>query len=113
MPLTKKGKKIMGAMKEKYGERAEEVFYASRNKGTIAGVDKTRRKKKKKLPTHGSGLLSPLGQRTLGGYQEKFGDEAGHTKFEKAIESGMLERKRMFKGANTREAGGKFRAQSG
>lgn len=43
MPMTKKGKKIMGAMKEQYGpERGEEVFYASANKGTIKGVEKMR-----------------------------------------------------------------------
>ena len=41
MPLTKKGKKIMSSMKSQYGEdKGESVFYASRNKGTIEGVDK-------------------------------------------------------------------------
>ena len=40
MPLTGKGEKIMSAMKEKYGgDKGEEVFYASKNKGTISGVD--------------------------------------------------------------------------
>jgi hypothetical protein len=40
MPLTEKGSEIMGAMKEQYGaEKGEKVFYASRNKGTIKGVD--------------------------------------------------------------------------
>ena len=40
MPLTEKGKEIMGNMKQEYGpEKGEEVFYASKNKGTIAGVD--------------------------------------------------------------------------
>lgn len=39
MPLTKKGQKIMANMKKQYGDRAEQVFYASRNKGTISGVD--------------------------------------------------------------------------
>jgi hypothetical protein len=39
MPLTEKGQKIMSAMKEKYGERGEEVFYRSKNAGTITGVD--------------------------------------------------------------------------
>lgn len=40
MPLTSKGRKILAAMKEKYGEkRGEEVFYASKNAGTIEGVD--------------------------------------------------------------------------
>ena len=41
MPLNKKGKKIMNAMKEQYGkERGEEVFYATKNKGKIKGVEK-------------------------------------------------------------------------
>ena len=40
MPLTKKGRKIKSAMQEQYGEtEGERVFYASRNKGTISGVD--------------------------------------------------------------------------
>jgi hypothetical protein len=47
MPLTKKGKKIKKAMAEEYGKkRGEQVFYASRNKGTIKGVDFKRRKMK-------------------------------------------------------------------
>jgi hypothetical protein len=40
MPLNAKGKKIMAAMKKKYGAKAKEVFYASENKGTISGVKK-------------------------------------------------------------------------
>jgi len=40
MPLTKKGKKIMKAMKKTYGRKAKQVFYASANKGTIKGVHK-------------------------------------------------------------------------
>ena len=40
MPLTAKGEKIMGAMERTYGaEKGKKVFYASRNKGTITGVD--------------------------------------------------------------------------
>ena len=40
MPLTEKGEKIKGAMEKKYGaEKGEKVFYASKNKGTITGVD--------------------------------------------------------------------------
>jgi hypothetical protein len=40
MPLTSKGNKILAHMKEQYGpEKGESVFYASRNKGTITGVD--------------------------------------------------------------------------
>lgn len=39
-PLTKKGEKILAAMKKVYGEeKGEQVFYASKNKGTISGVD--------------------------------------------------------------------------
>lgn len=40
-PLTDKGEKIKGAMQEQYGkEKGERVFYASKNKGTIKGVDR-------------------------------------------------------------------------
>lgn len=43
MPLTKKGKTILKTMKKEYGtKKGEEVFYASRNKGTIKKVDKKR-----------------------------------------------------------------------
>jgi len=44
MPLTKKGSKIMRAMKEEYGsKRGEQVFYASKNKGKIKGVEKKKK----------------------------------------------------------------------
>ena len=44
MPLTAKGTKILAAMQEQYGEeKGEEVFYASKNKGTIEGVDRAKR----------------------------------------------------------------------
>lgn len=40
MPLTAKGEKIMAAMRKQYGaKKGKQVFYASRNKGTIKGVD--------------------------------------------------------------------------
>lgn len=40
MPLTPKGRKIMSSMKKEYGDKkGESVFYASRNKGKISGVD--------------------------------------------------------------------------
>lgn len=40
MPLTSKGSEIMEAMKKEYGPDAgERVFYASKNAGTITGVD--------------------------------------------------------------------------
>ena len=41
MPLTKKGKKILGSMKESYGSnKGKKVFYASKNKGVIKSIDK-------------------------------------------------------------------------
>jgi hypothetical protein len=40
MPLTGKGEKIKAAMTKQYGpEKGEQVFYASKNKGKITGVD--------------------------------------------------------------------------
>ncbi len=41
MPLTSKGKKIMAALRKQYGdaEKAEEVFYAMKNKRKISGVE--------------------------------------------------------------------------
>lgn len=49
MPLTKKGKKIMGSMKKQYGsKKGKQVFYASQNKGTIKGTHKGRIKRKGK-----------------------------------------------------------------
>ena len=45
MPLTEKGKKIMKSMKKQYGKKnGEKVFYATKNKGKIKGVDKKRKK---------------------------------------------------------------------
>jgi|TARA_Y100000592_G_scaffold38572_1_gene61175 hypothetical protein len=47
MPLTEKGKKIMKSMKKQYGKKkGETVFYASKNKGVIKGVDKTKKRSK-------------------------------------------------------------------
>lgn len=47
MPLTKKGKEIMAAMVKEYGsKRGKNVFYAAKNKGTIKGVDYSRRSAK-------------------------------------------------------------------
>lgn len=46
MVLTKKGNKVMRAMQKTYGskEKADQVFYASRNSGRIKGVERKRRK---------------------------------------------------------------------
>ena len=44
MPLNKKGKKIMKNMKKEYGaQKGEQVFYATKNKGKIKGVEKKRK----------------------------------------------------------------------
>lgn len=41
MPLTSKGEKIERAFKREYGSKeGERNFYASRNAGTISGVDR-------------------------------------------------------------------------
>lgn len=37
----------MSAMKKEYGEKAEKVFYATKNAGKIKGVEKKVAKKKK------------------------------------------------------------------
>lgn len=45
MPLSKKGAKIKRAMNKTYGpKKAERVFYASKNAGTIKGVEKKRKR---------------------------------------------------------------------
>ena len=45
MPLTKKGRKIMRTMRKTYGKKkGTSVFYASRNKGRIRGVDRRRKR---------------------------------------------------------------------
>ena len=45
MPLNEKGEKIMKSMKKQYGEkRGKTVFYASKNKGTIKGVEKKKKR---------------------------------------------------------------------
>jgi hypothetical protein len=48
MPLTDKGRKILRAMKRRYGKKAgTRIFYKSRNAGTIKGVEGRRRRKKR------------------------------------------------------------------
>jgi hypothetical protein len=43
MPLTKKGRKVKGAMERRYGkERGERVFYATERKGSVKGLAKRR-----------------------------------------------------------------------
>lgn len=49
MPLTKKGRRIKKAMQGFYGKKKGlRVFYASRNAGRITGVDRSRKKRRKK-----------------------------------------------------------------
>lgn len=44
MPMTAKGRKIMGSMMKQYGpEKGKRVFYASENAGRIKGVAKGRK----------------------------------------------------------------------
>jgi broad specificity phosphatase PhoE len=46
MPLTKKGRKIMRAMRKTYGKKkGTRVFYASRNAKVIKGVDRRRKRR--------------------------------------------------------------------
>jgi hypothetical protein len=71
-----------------------------------------RKKKGKKLPTHGSGPLTPLGSKTLAGFQEKWGDEDGKTKFHAAMDAGTLSRDRMMK-IQKRSAAGSFSTRIG
>lgn len=48
MPLTKKGRKIKSAMQKTYGaKKGKQVFYASENKGSIKGVSRSRKSRKK------------------------------------------------------------------
>jgi len=43
MPLTKKGKKIMGALQQEYGTtKGRSIFYAMRNAGRITSVERKR-----------------------------------------------------------------------
>ena len=52
MPLTPRGKKIMKSMKEQYGKKkGEQVFYATKNKGKLKGVEKAYLGKAIKQPT--------------------------------------------------------------
>ena len=46
MPLTKKGAKVLRAMKRTYGpKKGKSVFYASANAGRIKGVHKKRKRR--------------------------------------------------------------------
>ena len=48
MPLTKKGKKILGSFRKQYGtKKGTEYFYRSINKGIITGAERGRAGKAK------------------------------------------------------------------
>lgn len=52
MPLTDKGQTILANMERQYGEKkGREVFYASRNKHTISGVDSATEQPPSGIPT--------------------------------------------------------------
>jgi hypothetical protein len=41
MPLTRKGTKVLSAMRKEYGaKKGTRVFYASVNKGTVKGAER-------------------------------------------------------------------------
>lgn len=64
-PLTKKGQKILAAMKKAYGEeKGEQIFYATRNKGKISGVDKKTKDDYKRM------TLAELQKKAKEGYFE-------------------------------------------
>lgn len=68
MPLTEKGSKILGNMQEQYGaEKGKSVFYASKNKGTISGVDE--------MNTKDVGASSTVGGKTTGYNINTAGDQ--------------------------------------
>ena len=51
MPLTSKGEEVLAGMKKEYGAaKGEEVFYASKNAGTITGVDEARKNVEDSIP---------------------------------------------------------------
>lgn len=71
MPLTKKGHKIEEAMEKEYGEKkGKSVFYASKNKGTIKGVEDKSPKSK--------ALHTKMGKREheRGGYLRKISSKS-------------------------------------
>jgi hypothetical protein len=44
MPLTKKGKKILGALTKTYksAKRAKSILYAGKNSGRFSGIDRSK-----------------------------------------------------------------------
>lgn len=60
MPLTAKGNEVMNAMKQEYGsKRGEEVFYASKNAGTVTGVDAVKMAMNQRDPIRDGAAVAP------------------------------------------------------
>lgn len=61
MPISKyyhgHGEKVMSDMKQRYGDRAEEVFYATANARKQKPTDKKKRRKKSVRPDEGFGRI--------------------------------------------------------
>src|SRR5437879_5771818 len=91
-----------------YKSHARWALIRDSQHGTPAEKAAVKRKVKAKYPNieQGSGELTDLGQLTLSRFQEKFGTEAGHKKFEQAVDDGHISRPKMF-----RQHEGKFRQQ--
>lgn len=104
MPLSEKGSKILANMKEQYGaEKGEEVFYASKNKGTISGVDNM-----PGFPPSSTSSVANAMNKT-GTSQTPITDEEGDTDTDDAdpgmvLDAGTSEGAR--KAAQTRKSGG-------
>jgi hypothetical protein len=77
MPLTSKGEEIKSAMQDQYGaKKGEQVFYASKNKGTITGVDEQQRDQAGKFSSGGGGgSQSDVGKR-LAWFNKEDGESA-------------------------------------
>lgn len=62
MPLTSKGKTIEHAMEKEYGEKkGKSVFYASKNKGTISGVEGKKKSIARKMKNYKGNKMSEGG----------------------------------------------------
>ena len=83
MPLTAKGSTIKSAMEREYGANGERVFYASKNAGTITGVDMDER-------TDASGLVyvsrSKLMSKIRDGEWEALQDIPGPSSSRRSVE---------------------------
>ena len=97
MPLTKKGKEIMKSMKEQYGKKkGESIFYASKNKGTIKGVEK--------MKAGNMANLKPVPadkEKSLGQLPEDVRNKMGYAKKGKIMKASMGKSVRGYGAART------------